>query len=132
MTFFLLNDIFAYISGVPTLSRTDPSQQYGILSDTTSLTCSDPSFSASDSYKIRKNGGIIFDETTTARTKYIPTVTNGKIVLQILSLDPTDEGDYLCVIDFLSSPVLHYELEGRKECLELFKNNQKKCQASSF
>ena len=120
---FLLNDIFAYISGAPTLSRTGPSQQYGILSENTSLTCSDPSFNESDSYKITKNGRMIVDQTTTARTKYIPTVTNGNIVLQILSLDPTDEGDYLCAIHFLSSPVLHYEIEGRKKCLELFKNN---------
>jgi len=52
----------------------------------------EPTFSAGDSYIFKRDGTVIFDQSTPAGTKYIPIVSSGSVVLQILSLDTTDEG----------------------------------------
>ena len=103
-----------FVLGAPILSKTDPSQEYGQLNKNFSLTCTEQNFTASDIYSFKRNGIPFFDQTTLARTKYIPTVSNGSVVMNIISLDQTDEGIYLCEFNFLVSPVLTFAIEGKR------------------
>jgi len=101
-----------FLLGAPTLSNTDQSQEYGQLKKNFSFTCKEQNFTAGDIYSFKRNGIPIYDKFTPASTKYIPIVSSGSVVLQILSLDTTDEGTYLCELNFLVSPVLPFAIEG--------------------
>jgi len=101
-----------FILGEPTLSNTDPSQEYGHWKNNFSFTCVEPTFTAGDIYSFKQNGIVIVDQSTPARAKYISTVSNGSVVMNILSLDKADEGIYLCELNFLVSPVLPFAIEG--------------------
>jgi len=72
----------------------------------------EPSFTAGDIYIFKRNGIFLFDQSTPASTKYLPIVSNGSVVINIFSLDTTDEGNYSCELNFLVSPVLPLAIEG--------------------
>jgi len=99
---------FLFVSGAPVLGIIN--FDYGILSQTTSLSCTEASITPSTTYTFFKAGTQIF--TTSGEVnpvgKYTTSRQSGRIVLNITNTQITDEDTYGCAVGFAT--VVNYDL----------------------